>query len=200
VPVGACCYVVGGRTHDNRLIKGRQLVVVWDSAASRWITPGGWVGRGALRGQRCGKQIEAGGWECCNAALHCCLHTTAAGVRPVSSFVADMRPLGCKLPAGVIGGDLMPRSSHRAVAVPGGVLLFGGAGDGGVKSSDLHLLRVGQHGRLSWRPCGSGSSTAGAWPPGRGAHAAQVVADRLYVLGGYGEVRAAAPRIAAQVV
>jgi hypothetical protein len=39
--LGACCCCIAGRTHGNKLVKGRQLVVVWDAAANRWLTPGG---------------------------------------------------------------------------------------------------------------------------------------------------------------
>lgn len=87
-------------------------------------------------------------------------------------------------------GDLAPRSSHRAVGVPGGVLVFGGAVDRGIRSAELALLSVAA-GRLAWRHIapGGGSHAAGAtWPLARGAHAADVVGGRLYVCGGYGQV------------
>lgn len=90
----------------------------------------------------------------------------------------------------MVGGELAPRSSHRAVAVPGGLLVFGGAVDGGRRSADLAFLSVAA-GRLAWRPIApaDGPQAAGStWPLARGAHAADVVGGRLYVCGGYGEV------------
>lgn len=71
------------------------------------------------------------------------------------------------------------------VAVPGGALAYGGAVDRGARSAELFLL-TGQ-GRLSWRACQLG--TAEPTPAARGAHAMEVVGGRLYVVGGYGEVR-----------
>lgn len=94
---------------------------------------------------------------------------------------------------GAVSGELSPRSSHRAVGVPGGLMIFGGAVDRGEKSNDLMLLTVGGHSRLTWRACLPPSDSAGShagavgWPGARGAHAAEVVCGRLYVLGGYGE-------------
>lgn len=41
---GACCYALAGRTHGNRLCKGKQMLHVYDCASSRWITPGAVVG------------------------------------------------------------------------------------------------------------------------------------------------------------
>lgn len=38
--VGHRCFAVGGRTHANRLCKGKQLLQVYDSSADRWVTPG----------------------------------------------------------------------------------------------------------------------------------------------------------------
>lgn len=40
-----CC--PAGRTHDNRLVKGKQVLVVWDANTSKWIVPGGPWGWGA---------------------------------------------------------------------------------------------------------------------------------------------------------
>lgn len=72
------------------------------------------------------------------------------------------------------------------------------------KGADLHLLTAGAGsgfgggGRLCWHqlgPPGGGGTTGGTaggtaagWPAGRGAHAAEALEGRLYVLGGYGEV------------
>jgi hypothetical protein len=82
------------------------------------------------------------------------------------------------------------------------VLVFGGAVDRGHKAADLHLLEVGSCGRLAWRrllpggdlpPCGGGGGVNGGgeegWPAARAAHAMEALGGRLYVLGGYGEVR-----------
>lgn len=40
VACGSRCYCVAGRTHDNRLVKGKQVLVVWDANTSKWIVPG----------------------------------------------------------------------------------------------------------------------------------------------------------------
>ncbi|KAL4425699.1 hypothetical protein ABPG75_009715 [Micractinium tetrahymenae] len=40
VACGSRCYCVAGRMHDNRLVKGKQIVVVWDANTSKWIVPG----------------------------------------------------------------------------------------------------------------------------------------------------------------
>jgi hypothetical protein len=65
------------------------------------------------------------------------------------------------------------------------------------KGADLHLLTAGTgsgfggSGRLCWHqlgPPGGGGTAGGGWPAGRGAHAAEALEGRLYVLGGYGEV------------
>lgn len=91
--------------------------------------------------------------------------------------------------AGNVLGDLPPRSSHSAVSVPGGVLVFGGAVDAGARSNELALLAVDARGRLTWQLFrGGGGNGAAPWPPKRGALDAVVVAGRFYVLGGYGDV------------
>ncbi|PSC75591.1 kelch domain-containing isoform A [Micractinium conductrix] len=88
------------------------------------------------------------------------------------------RPVG-------IEGEVAPRSSHRALAVPGGVLLFGGAVDKGARSDDLALLAT--NGRLAWKLCWHGGGGGGRGPKARGAHGMEIAGGRLYVLGGYGE-------------
>ncbi|KAL4445898.1 hypothetical protein ABPG77_009097 [Micractinium sp. CCAP 211/92] len=40
VACGSFCYCVAGRTHDSRLVKGKQVLVVWDANTSKWIVPG----------------------------------------------------------------------------------------------------------------------------------------------------------------
>ena len=216
--LGACCCCVAGRSHGNKLVKGKQLVVVWDAAANRWLTPGGRVrtmcggGAGLLRraaglgGTRPALQL-GGGAPCRSAPLAGLLSCQAAAKvpgppcrhRPTPAVPPPPTPRCPCAPApgaGVVGGELAPRSSHRAASVPGGILLFGGAVDRGVKAADLQLLAAGAHGRLSWRQCPPGGEQpggggGGGWPAGRGAHVVEVVGGRLYVLGGYGEVRAA---------
>lgn len=46
--------------------------------------------------------------------------------------------------AGTVAGSEVPvaRSTHRAASVPGGVLVFGGAGQQKQRQNDLWLLRV----------------------------------------------------------
>lgn len=167
-----------GRMHDNRLVKGKQILVVWDASTSKWIVPGGPRWRRPLCVPLHPRLCPA------PAALPC----MPGSVQSVPQLQCPQGPAWFRAlgRAGVVEGDLPPRSSLRVVAVPGGALAFGGAVDRGAKSAELHLL-TGQ-GRLSWRACQLG--TAGPMPAARGAHAMEVVGGRLYVVGGYGEVRA----------
>lgn len=157
--------------------------MVWDANTSKWIVPGGpWLCGGAGKPVRSRPLIlifsllPEKAVPCCRArhkAFKCCvLAATMHAHRPSSA-------------AGVVEGELPPRSSHRMAAVPGGAVAFGGAVDRGARSAELHLL-TGQ-GRLSWRACQLGNT--GPMPAARGAHAMEIAGGRLYVVGGYGEVR-----------
>jgi hypothetical protein len=103
------------------------------------------------------------------------------------------------------GGEApAPRSSHRASPVPGGVLVFGGVPAAAHKNrgrlADAHCLTETAAGGLEWAALGGGRAAAGArpargaaaafrspmpWPPGRGAHAQEVIGSRLVVVTGY---------------
>ena len=42
--VGTCCYIVGGRTSRNALIKDSQFVACYDAASDRWVPFAGFRG------------------------------------------------------------------------------------------------------------------------------------------------------------
>ena len=167
------CYVICGRSHGNRLCKGKQLIQIYDCSTNRWITPGGrWM-------------VGGTDWRhgACVAGLqnprHCSYMPACAATL---QFYCPPAPC-CA--AGVVLGDLSPRSSLAAAAIDGGILVFGGATDRGERSDELSLLSVANN-KLQWRPC---PRTEGAmWPQPRGAHSAEVVGGRIYCAGGYGSV------------
>lgn len=114
-------------------------------------------------------------------------------VIPARSAVAVYDPTGNRwvVPARVGGAPPALRSSHRASAVPGGVLVFGGAGAAGTKPrmGDAHVLleQAPGAGGLAWVACAGGAGAGGPtdWPAGRAAHCQEVVRGKVYLLGGY---------------
>ena len=175
VPGSCHCYVICGRSHGNRLCKGKQMIQIYDCNSNRWITPGG-VGAWLLGGTH--TQGEVPCWD----SLPWRNFAIRNWIQPITRSASPL----CCIAAGVISGDLSPRSSLAAAAIDGGIVVFGGATDRGERSDELSLLSVA-HNKLQWRPC---PRTADAlWPMPRGAHTAEVVSGRIYCAGGYGSVR-----------
>lgn len=180
-----CCRCKG--RHRRRLCRRASS---WSRSTTAPATAGSRRVRGRRsRHWRCcspGRAVHAGtvlaGWARQHAAA-----ARPAGISPSTHSTLSLCPAPpCCRTAGMVSGDLPPRSSLAATGVEGGVVVFGGATDRGERSDELALLSVAR-GKLGWRLC---LRTAGAtWPKPRGAHTAEVVGGRIYCAGGYGPVR-----------
>ncbi|KAI7841997.1 hypothetical protein COHA_004340 [Chlorella ohadii] len=156
VPGSAHCYVLCGRSHGNRLCKGKQMIQIYDCTTDRWFTPGVVSGDLSPRSSLAAAAID-GGVVVFGGATDRGERSDELALLSVAHNKLQWRL--CRRTGGVHWPR--PRGAHTAEVVGGRVYCAGGYGMGKMYHADCLSVSLEAFGPLP----------AGKW----GAEAVQLV-------------------------